>query len=63
MSHQLKLLRSRFDIDAKDAKQTRLKNLEEDLEEAKQKQAKLEENELRYDNEMKKLRIELNELE
>ena len=59
----MRLLRQRFDVDAKDAKQTRLRNLEEDLEEARQKLVKLEENQLRYDDEMKKLKIEFHELE
>lgn len=35
LGHQLRLLRQRFDVDAKEAKSTRLKNLEEDLDEAR----------------------------
>ena len=50
-------------MDAKDTKQTRLKNLEEDLEEARQRLTKLEESSAQYDAEMKKLKIEYEELE
>ena len=59
MVTKLKLLRSQFDMDAKDAKQTRLKNLDEDIEEAKQKLIKLEDNSQRYDSEMKRLKQEI----
>ena len=56
MAIQLKLLRTKFDVDAKDAKQNRLKNLEEDLEESRQKMTKLIDNQHRYESEMIKLK-------
>ena len=59
----MRLLKQRFDGDAKEAKQTRLKNLEEDLDEAKVRQNRLEDDKVRYDQETVRVKSEILELE
>lgn len=59
----MRLLKQRYDSDAKDAKQLKLKNVQEDLDEAKQKMEKLQSYETKYENEYHRLKKEIAELE
>jgi hypothetical protein len=63
LDHQLKLLKERLEVDQRDHLQIRLKNLEEDLEEAKKKEATLLDFERKYREEVEHLASEIEEME
>ena len=63
LEHQLKLLKERLEVDQRDQMQIRLKNLEEDLEEAHKKEATLNDFEDKYRDEVEHLAHEIEDME